>query len=114
MALETLSEDEWIKIMNESDEIGYCLVEPVKKWQPPQVNVEAKEDHKLAYEDTGGYIKFDTGILKSAEISCMLDTLPFDITLLPSACQRTRGRENTQHPHQFASFHRCIYRFIML
>lgn len=82
MALETLSEDEWLNIESESMEIGYCLSAPEKKWAPTRVNVEKKEDEKIADEDSKGYIKFDTGILKAKEISAIFNTLPVDITFV--------------------------------
>jgi PAS domain S-box-containing protein len=45
--------------------------------------VEAKEEkEKLANEDSDGYIKFDTGILKAKEISAVFDHLPVDITFV--------------------------------
>lgn len=34
MSLENLTEDEWVKIANESDEIGYCLTVPGGVWVP--------------------------------------------------------------------------------
>ena len=43
MTQDTLSEDEWLKIANESDELGYCLYEPKKQWKPVRVNVEEKQ-----------------------------------------------------------------------
>ena len=34
MALQTLTEDEWVKIAHESEEIGYCLTGPAGIWKP--------------------------------------------------------------------------------
>ena len=82
MALDTLIEDEWIKIMNESDEIGYCLTEPAGKWKPARINVEPKNEEKLGDEDSNGYIKFETGILSAKEINCMFNSMPFDVTFI--------------------------------
>jgi len=82
MCLDTLTEDEWLKIEAESGEIGYCITEPAGKWKPLRVNVENKEEKKLGEEDDKGYIKFETGILKVNELSAMLNTLPFDITFV--------------------------------
>jgi len=78
MTVDTFTEDEWIKIMQESDEIGYCLVEPIARWVPERVNVvkEEKEDIQK------GYIKFETGFLSTKELSNILNTLPFDITFI--------------------------------
>lgn len=78
MTVDTFTEDEWIKIMQESDEIGYCLVEPIARWVPERVNVvkEEKEDIQK------GYIKFETGFLSTKELLNILNTLPFDITFI--------------------------------
>src|SRR5690606_18674280 len=40
MALETLTEDEWVQIAAESDEIGYCLISPQEVWQPVRHHLE--------------------------------------------------------------------------
>lgn len=82
MALETLTEDEWAKIMDESDEIGFCLISPDKRWKRRRIDIEGKEENKALDETSKGYIKFDTGILKTNEISAIFDKLPFDITFV--------------------------------
>jgi len=80
MVLETLSEDEFLAIAEESDEIGYCLIQPEKQWRPVNVNVESKEpEEKLSPH---GYIKFETGILTPKEISLIFNHLPVDITFV--------------------------------
>lgn len=76
MAIDTLSEDEWISIYDESDEIGYCLAEPEGNWIPRRIKVDKKEDIKE------GYVKFDTGILSFKELGIILNTLPIDITFI--------------------------------
>jgi uncharacterized protein len=82
MVLETFTEDEWMTVYEGSEDIGYCLTGPKGKWKPQRVNVEAKEQEKIAEEDSEGYIKFETGILKVSELSTLLNTLPFDITFV--------------------------------
>lgn len=78
MAIDTLTEDEWFNIYDESDEIGYCLVEPEGSWIPERVNIGKKQK-----EDTKeGYVKFDTGILSLKELTVILNTLPIDITFI--------------------------------
>lgn len=83
MVLETLSEDEWMKIQEESGEIGYCLTEPKGRWKPRRVDVEqeSREDGDQPAEDNE-YVKFDAGILLPEEINAMLNTLPVDITFV--------------------------------
>lgn len=82
MALDTLIEDEWINIMNESDEIGYCLTGPKGRWKPERANVEPKGGEKLGDENSKGYIKFETGILSAKEINGMFNNMPFDLTFI--------------------------------
>jgi uncharacterized protein len=82
MVLETLAEDEWVKIAEESDELGYCLIEPKEKWKPSKVNIEEKEQEKGEQPSNNGYIKFETGILLPEEISGILNTLPLDISFV--------------------------------
>ena len=41
MALQTLTEDEWVKIAHESEEIGYCLTGPAGVWKPERKAIEA-------------------------------------------------------------------------
>jgi PAS domain S-box len=83
LGLDTLTEDEWFTIESDSDSIGYCITGPAGKWKPIRTNVEDKEEQsKLADENSEGYIKFDTGILKAKEISAIFDHLPVDITFV--------------------------------
>lgn len=82
MVLETLSEDEWQKIAEESDELGYCLIEPKGRWKPTKVNIEEKEQEKGDIPSNNGYIKFETGILSPEELNAMLNTLPVDISFV--------------------------------
>lgn len=82
MALDTLIEDEWIKIMNESDDIGYCLTGPSGRWKPARAEVEPGDKEKLGDENSNGYIRFETGILSAKEINGMFNNLPFDITFI--------------------------------
>ena len=76
MAYETLAEEEWYQIHQDTGEFGYCLIEPEHEWKPERTNV--KED---ATQD-GGYIKFDTGVLTPKEISLIFNNLPVDVTFV--------------------------------
>lgn len=75
MALKNLSEDEWIKIAHESDEIGFCLTSPAEEWKP-----ERKSLAENAI--TEGYIKMETGILSLKQFELLLNHLPVDITFI--------------------------------
>ena len=80
MALETLTEDEWINIYMESDEIGYTLVGPEKSWELKRVNLQKKEEKQGLTE--GGYVKFETGILSTKELNLILNNLPGGFTFV--------------------------------
>lgn len=82
MVMETLSEDEWAKIEQESSEIGYFLVEPKSLWKTVNINIEEKEKSEGKQPSNDGYIKFDTGILSPLEINAIFNTLPLDITFV--------------------------------
>ncbi|MCM3339280.1 DUF438 domain-containing protein [Paenibacillus sp. MER TA 81-3] len=77
MALQTLTEDEWLRIAAESGDIGYCLAEPAGVWKP--------ERAPAAAEDTAiskGFIRLDTGVLSLAQLELLLNHLPVDITFI--------------------------------
>lgn len=84
MALEKLTEDEWVKIAAESDEIGYCLAAPEEKWIPERVPLpfdevkEGTEDGHLPE----GLIRFDTGIVSVAQMEAIMNHLPVDLTFI--------------------------------
>src|SRR3954447_721408 len=80
MALETLTEDEWVKIAAESEEIGFCLTAPQGVWKPVR--------HALPLEETAetvaseGYIRFETGMVSLKQLETLLNHLPVDITFI--------------------------------
>ena len=79
MCLETLSEDEWLAVAEESDDIGYTLVEPAGKWQPERSSRVEAAAPKQAPE---GYLELPTGLLTLREIELIFNHLPVDITFV--------------------------------
>jgi uncharacterized protein len=78
MCMETLSEQEWGEISGQSDEIGYCLIEPDSGWRPGEGQPGQPKEEMLPK----GNLKFKTGILTQEEISLIFDNLPVDITFV--------------------------------
>lgn len=77
-ALEVLSEQDWMEIYAQSDELGYSLISPEGKWVP-----QAKgEDVEKEAIEVSGEIKLDHGVMTQKEIERMLNTLPLDITFV--------------------------------
>jgi DUF438 domain-containing protein len=75
MALKNLTEDEWVKIARESDEIGFCLTGPASVWTPERKGLDEETF-------TDGYIKMETGILSLKQLELFLNHLPVDITFI--------------------------------
>lgn len=78
MTMETLTQDEWFTIEQESVEIGYCLAEPAGKWIPQNAGIT----DKTIDIQSDKALKFETGILSLEEISMMFNHLPVDITFI--------------------------------
>lgn len=77
MVTEAFNEDDWIAIADEMDEIGYCIVEPLEKWQP----VRQKEEVDIT-EEAKGRLKLGTGSLSHKELDLILNKLPLEITFV--------------------------------
>lgn len=76
MALQTLAEDEWVKMAHESEEIGYCLTGPAGVWKPERIAIQTEEAM------SEGFIRMETGILSLKQLELMLNHLPVDITFI--------------------------------
>ena len=81
MAVENLTQDEWYEIYKQSDEIGFCIVEPAAQWKPENINFTKTKDI-IADDSTKGSIKFGTGVLTPKQIELMFNHMPFDITFV--------------------------------
>jgi len=76
MLIETLTEDEWRKIADESPELGY-IIENVGVWKESDKIKTEKEPISLP-----GIVKLPSGEFTAQELACMLNSLPFDITFV--------------------------------
>jgi hypothetical protein len=81
MAIDTLTEDEWLEIADSSDEVGYYLFTPTVIWKP-----ERKLENLLQIEPEEttptGEVKFDAGAMTPEEINAVLNTVPLDMTFV--------------------------------
>ena len=80
MILEKFTEDEWLEIADDSEEVGYCLVSPEGKWTPDRISFIGKKEKKDAPEN--GNIRFGIGFLTVRELEKVLNALPVDITFI--------------------------------
>ncbi|WP_059048804.1 DUF438 domain-containing protein [Paenibacillus senegalimassiliensis] len=95
MALEKLTEDEWVSIAKESDEIGFCLTAPDQEWIPERVPLQASPEGERNAEVAGeteqepqevqppqGFVKFETGLLSMEQLEAVMNHLPVDLTFI--------------------------------
>lgn len=94
MALEKLTEDEWVSIARESEQIGFCLTAPEREWIPERVPLQpsygesggtAAEAGGTAPEGTAvpqGFVKFETGMLSLEQLEAVMNHLPVDLTFI--------------------------------
>lgn len=77
MVTDVFNEDDWIKIADETEEIGYCIVKPESKWIP-----ERKSFDDSSVDSKDGNIHFKTGHLTLNELEKMLNLLPLELTFV--------------------------------
>ncbi|NEU24605.1 DUF438 domain-containing protein [Paenibacillus polymyxa] len=84
MALSKLTEDEWLKIARESEEIGFCLTAPEREWIPERAKdpVEALEQTEGTSATPQGFVRFETGIVSVQQLELLLNHLPVDLTFI--------------------------------
>lgn len=76
MTMDTLTEEDWYKIYQETPEFGYCLVAPSAEWKPEGVEVE-----KVAFVQSDA-IRLSSGAFDMKEIEALFIHLPIDITFV--------------------------------
>ena len=77
MALDSLSDEEWFQVYNQSDEIGFCLIAPSVEWKPENLS----KDFVFEILDHSK-IKLPTGIFNLNELNTVFNTMPFDLTFV--------------------------------
>jgi hypothetical protein len=77
MCLDTLTAGEWYEIARQSGEYGYCLYDPPDTWKPDGwVEPETRDQFR------GGRVQLPSGSLTTAELTHILNTIPFDLTFV--------------------------------
>lgn len=75
-----ISQDEWLEVAYDSEEIGYCLVHPKEQWLPKSSGTDQADKKDLRIKDEK--IHFETGVLNVEQIMGILDALPVDVTFI--------------------------------
>lgn len=77
MALETLSEEEWLKVGKGEEEIGFAWIRPEAKWRPSAGSFQ----QELLAEKVGS-LNLDTGQLTAEQVNLILTHLPVDVSFV--------------------------------
>jgi len=78
MALENLSEYDWVKARTGAEEIGFAWVSPGTEWKP----ISPIDIHQVDQEPESPKINLNTGNLTLKEIDLLLRHLPLDISFV--------------------------------
>ena len=79
MALERFSEEEWIQIYDDIDEMGTCFVDEYPKWEKAEEELNKIESISSAKDNL---INLSGGKLTVKELEAILKLLPIDITFI--------------------------------
>ena len=91
MVLDNFTRDEWLEIELASAEIGYTLIESVKRWDPKTDSTSKKSNDvdsvssseiSTVQKDSATKILFDAGSLTAEELNSILNTVPIDMTFV--------------------------------
>lgn len=78
MVTEDFTDEDWMMIADEMDDIGYCIVKPMAKWEPARAKSEMAEESKMQTNR----IQLGTGSLSHKELDIILDSLPLELTFV--------------------------------
>ena len=79
MAMDELTEQEWYEVLQQTNEIGYCLFDPTEEWLPDSMENMAAD---LQNEFAGGKVRLPSGSFTINELTVLLNTLPIDVTFV--------------------------------
>ncbi len=78
MALDKLTDQQWLQISQQSMEFGFCLYDPPVTWKPAGMEDTSLQD----LQRNAGQIQLPSGTLKLEELLAILNTLPVDMTFV--------------------------------
>ena len=77
MSMDKLTDHEWMEIVEQTSEFGFCLIDPKIEWKPVGVfSIDITKSEK------DGTIKLPSGNFTVEELTALLNTLPVDITFV--------------------------------
>jgi len=102
MTMDELTDQEWYDILQQTNEIGYCLFDPKDEWLPENVETTVAD---LRNEFSGGIVRLPSGSFTIDELTVLLNTLPADITFVD---KNDKVKFFTQGTHRIFDRNRAI------
>lgn len=102
MAMDELTDQEWYDVLQQTNEIGYCLFDPTDEWIPENVETTVGD---LSNELSGGIIRLPSGSFNISELTLLLNTIPGDITFVD---KNDKVKFFTQGKHRVFDRNRAI------
>ena len=102
MCMDELTDQEWYDILQQTNEIGYCLFDPIDEWTPD--NVE-NTSGILSNEFSGGIVRLPSGSFTIDELTMLFNTLPIDMTFVD---KNDKVKFFTQGKHRIFDRNRAI------
>ena len=82
MALETLTDGQWERVLRGGEEIGYALVRPAMDWKAAEGPLAEAPPHRRA--DSSAPLWLSEGGLSPKQVDLILRSLPLDLTFVDS------------------------------
>ncbi|MBK7029415.1 MAG: DUF438 domain-containing protein [Bacteroidales bacterium] len=102
MTMDELTDEEWYEVYMQTNEIGYCLYDPMDEWVPElSEGSQIKADPSLK----DGIIRLPSGSFTFEELTALLNTLPIDITFVD---RNDKVKFFTQGEHRIFDRNRAI------
>lgn len=76
MSMDTLTDEEWYQVLQQTPEYGFCLYDPQDKWKP-----EGFATGDVQY-GVDGTVRLPTGSFSVDELASLFVTLPIDLTFV--------------------------------
>jgi DUF438 domain-containing protein len=102
MAMDELTDQEWYDVLQQTNEIGYCLFDPTDEWLPENIETIVGE---LKNEFSGGIVRLPSGSFNINELTLLLNTIPADITFVD---KNDKVKFFTQGKHRVFDRNRAI------
>lgn len=102
MCMDELSDQEWYSILQQTNEIGYCLFDPTEEWVPADMDMALAG---IANEFEGGIVRLPSGSFNVTELTLLFNTIPADITFVD---KNDKVKFFTQGAHRIFDRNRAI------